>query len=822
MENKEKISFLIYLYKKRRIIFIITIIISIYLTYSASRIKFREDIIDLLPSSDPVISEYKTILTNFKFIDLIYINMSSSDKNNKLSPEELASIADTGSEEMQRSGLFKKIVYKTEYSEIIKALEFLREHRENFFTSTDEEVLKSRLNKETIKNIILNYKKMLIESPNPGIVNQIKNDPAGIDESLFKKMQSLKYIGGSLNIYNGRIYSKTFDDILIMAQPIYPSTDSRHSAELIKFLENLFSSLKKESGEKIRISYISGHRFALVNSEQVKNDLKLIILISTVSIAFICFLAFYRPLLILLTFLPAFFGGLLAAGLIRFFNPQISAISIGCGTIVLGICVDYGIHILFHIDDAIKEDYSRENIFAIIKSISSTLIICSFTTIAAFLSLKISSLPIYKDLGIFAAIGIIGSIVFSLIVLPLIIPVHDKNKGKKMLIDIVKYYPFIFRWIKDKRKLIVFFVTIFTLFSLAGLTLIEFEGDIQKLNFQTPEIKNDWDYVLHNFGDAMASTNFVVYAGSENEALQKNELLYSIFTELKEKSLIESFSSSAKIFLSEDTQKQNIERWNKFWNDERIKDITNILYESASELKMRPEHFGNFIKSLKRNTTILKTDNYKPELFKDILSSQIRSTDKGFMFLTSVKLYSPKDFNTIYEDVKSKIPDVISFSGKNFMRHVISLIYNELFKLGILVFAVIFLFLFISMRNIKEVLAVIIPLIVSLIWTFGILGWLGIKINIMNSIIIIFIFGLVDDYSIFFSQAWKKSDDIKNPHLSRASGGIMISALTTLSGFAALACAKYPPFQTLGLTAAMGILLGMLAVLTIIPLLYKK
>ncbi|MFH0944953.1 MAG: MMPL family transporter, partial [Planctomycetota bacterium] len=103
-------------------------------------------------------------------------------------------------------------------------------------------------------------------------------------------------------------------------------------------------------------------------------------------------------------------------------------------------------------------------------------------------------------------------------------------------------------------------------------------------------------------------------------------------------------------------------------------------------------------------------------------------------------------------------------------------------------------------------------------WTFGIMGWCGIRINMMNCIVGVFVFGLVIDYAIFLRAARDRLDTDRAQHLGHAGGAVAISALTTLLGVGSLALASHPALRTVGLTAATGIACGWLAVLLIGPL----
>ena len=56
---------------------------------------------------------------------------------------------------------------------------------------------------------------------------------------------------------------------------------------------------------------------------------------------------------------------------------------------------------------------------------------------------------------------------------------------------------------------------------------------------------------------------------------------------------------------------------------------------------------------------------------------------------------------------------------------------------------------YLSLASIELVIAVLLPLGFGLFWTFGVMGWLGLPIDMMNSVFVLFIIGVGEDYSVF-------------------------------------------------------------------------
>jgi hypothetical protein len=257
---------------------------------------------------------------------------------------------------------------------------------------------------------------------------------------------------------------------------------------------------------------------------------------------------------------------------------------------------------------------------------------------------------------------------------------------------------------------------------------------------------------------------------------------------------------------------------------------------------MRPDAFESFFASLPGPMPPLSLEDTKQGLLGDLLSNYIATDDKDVTLLTSVRLADAAEFETLLGRCENRVPGLLAYNGRFFVRHMVALIYSEMERLGLLAAGFIVLILLIVVRRLRSVATMLLPLLASLLWTFGLMGWLGIQLNLMNSIVIVFIFGLVVDYAIFMTIAmrarpvdstgsrstsdsesttrsairpgWESPD-----HLLRTAGAILISALTTLCGMGALLFAQHPALHTIGATALLGIATGVVSVLTIVPLL---
>ncbi|HSW61061.1 MAG TPA: 1-acyl-sn-glycerol-3-phosphate acyltransferase, partial [bacterium] len=134
---------------------------------------------------------------------------------------------------------------------------------------------------------------------------------------------------------------------------------------------------------------------------------------------------------------------------------------------------------------------------------------------------------------------------------------------------------------------------------------------------------------------------------------------------------------------------------------------------------------------------------------------------------------------------------------------------------------VVFLILFILSGRIELAILSMIPVTFSWIWTLGIMNIFGIKFNIVNIIIVTFIFGLGIDYVAFIMRAKMQeyTHGSKETMISYKSS-ILISCLTTVAGVGALFGAVHPALRSIALIAVTGMISTLINSFVIAPFLF--
>jgi len=178
-------------------------------------------------------------------------------------------------------------------------------------------------------------------------------------------------------------------------------------------------------------------------------------------------------------------------------------------------------------------------------------------------------------------------------------------------------------------------------------------------------------------------------------------------------------------------------------------------------------------------------------------------------------------------NLQQKFPFDFEYYLTGFPALNIDLFFSIIFdfiKISFVAFSVILLILIIKFRNLKEVLLVISVIFFPLIWTTGIIGYLGLELTIVSTVYGAMLMALGISYGINFYNTYLQERERfkdKEKALRETSNMLMTalvgSSLTTIASFIALLAGIVPSYRALGIILAIGIFLVLFYTLIIFP-----
>jgi uncharacterized protein len=816
----------LWLAARRRAVFFTAIFIGLAGMAISGRMGLEEDILGILPEHDQIVDDYKYTLNKFGQIDRVYIDVGVTNSD----PEKLGNAADEFYGALATNSLFQRITYKIEFGNQAQIIGLMTGSLPNLFTADDEKILASKLETNSIADYLGSMRRKLAGPEGMLLKDVLAHDAIGMSAIIFPKILPLQTGFGGAHVDDGRLVSSNGNDVLLVAEPKFHSSDSRQSAVIVG--DMLRAARETETNfPGARVAITGGHRMALDNSTLIWHDSVRCLIIAFAAMFILCFTAYRRRWLAMVTFLPSLFGTFIAGAVVALVDKHVSGIAIGLASMALGITVDYGIYVVYHLDNAATD---RTSAGKIVGRLVLPTFIGAMTIVAAFIVLSFSPMKGYQQLGLFGAVGVLMSAAFALFVLPLLVPLPKKNElvsttgaTKKNASSVftdensdehVEIEPLPFTnwmqgfhaWQIRKRPLLLLGVAILTIVAIFGIKKLRFEGDIAKLNGITEATRADDKLISDTWGDALGMTVIVARGTNEENALAENDRAAAL---LAQQINVAGIYSIAAICPSRATQEENIRRWQNFWTPERKTNLQTALQQIGGELGFRTNAFTQFWQTIDEKPKLLTLESFKGTPLEQASDGRVAVGTNDVAISTLVKLNDREQAGKL----RDALPGLIVIDQKNFAEHIASLAKNNLGFFAAATAIVVAVIAYFALASVEVVVATLLPIAFGLLWTLGLMGLFGLPINVMNCVFVIFVIGMGEDYSVFLATSkldvWRGHP----PRISPTSASVLISAATTIFGFAVLAFAKHPVLFSMGTTVLLGMVSAFIATLVITP-----
>ncbi|MBA6153887.1 MMPL family transporter [Gelidibacter maritimus] len=785
--------------KKYKPLFVIALIIIFgLLMWTASTIKFDEDISKLIPSNSEN-EHLQKVLKTAQFADKIIVNIEKAKDGTTDDLTEYATqLLDSLS--TQSSSFIKDIQGKIEDETIFETMDFVYSNVPLFLKTEDYKTISNKLQPDSIAKITENNYKTLI-SPS-GIVSKktIIKDPLGISLMALKHLQQLG-ISDDFILKDGFLVSKNERHLLLFITPAYPSNNTTDNAMFSEQLYRFQDELNTVFEDKAQSSYFGGTLIAVANAQQIKNDIQI-----TVSIAMVLlmtlFIVFYKKLTIpIILFVPTLFGGLLAISVLSVIRSEISAISLGIGAVLLGVTLDYSLHILTHI----RNNETAKELF---DGVSKPILMSGLTTALAFLCLMFVDSSALQDLGIFAAISVMGASVFALIFIPQFYKGSSTKNTKRSIVDKIASYDF------HRNKILIGSIVALLILSGFNYQRATFNHDISNLNFQPETIKSAEAKLDTLINISSKSLYVIAFGNNEQQVLETNDEIFNQLQDLETENKVLSYNSVGALVGSDKKQQESIRHWKRFWTSELKAETQSELIENGSKFGFKPSTFQEFYALLNHEFHPLSIDDYRK--INVIPISDFIAEDGNFMTITSVVNVRDENIDEIKNTFKDS-ENTLVIDRQAINETLLGHLKNDFNKLLIYCVIVVVLLLLLFYKNFKLTLVTILPIIITWFITIGIMGLFHLEFNIFNIIISSFIFGLGVDYSIFMTNGMRSGKSSMATHKT----SIILSVLTTILGVGVLIFAKHPALHSLATISIIGILTAMFISFVLQPILYN-
>jgi predicted RND superfamily exporter protein len=521
------------------------------------------------------------------------------------------------------------------------------------------------------------------------------------------------------------------------------------------------------------------------------------------------------PVSILVIGIPLLLSLTYTFGIAYLFLGTLNTMTSVLFVILFGLGIDYGLH--FYARYLEKRSSGEEVLKALLNTYDSTgsaIMTSAITTAVALFVLLFADFRGFSEFGFISGLGIILAYLAMMYIMPALITVFERfglilvnrNMGGGIVANIPQKYPY-------ARSIVVLGIVLVVVVATFQSKL-SFEYDFGKLE---PEFKEYLEF--REFVGNMSSTTRrnPAYIIADNNA-QVEYILDEIrarkafngdqSTIRDVEALQERFPTNAV----DETQKLN-----------RIAEIRELLEDPF----IRDQENGD-LERLRRASLVtepLSLDDL-PDFIKDRYITRDGEIGRFVTIYPSVGLSDGR--NSIA--FKNEIAFVTTPDGNEFYSASTSIAAAEMLELMqtespymvVGTFLMIFILVNFAFRSLRWSIIAMIPLVIGLSWTFGIMLLFDIKFNFYNLVVLPAILGIGNDNGVHLAARYLEEGRNSMWNVLKSTGQhISIGSITTMMGFAGLLFTHHPGLYSIGLVAIIGIGMTLLSAITFLPALIQ-
>lgn len=610
-----------------------------------------------------------------------------------------------------------------------------------------------------------------------------------------------------LPFYSGMVYNQ---DETVIRSVIYLRKEivntSARKDFVIQTLLPLIERYEEENQINVRVSGMPYVRS--LNSANTLSEIPIFIGGALFITSFIFFLFFRSFRATFISVSIVVIGVMWAFGTLGWLGFQITALSAVIPPLIIVIGIPNCIFLINKYQSEVRKHGNQaKSLQRVISKIGNATLMTNLTTSAGFATFIFTKSHTLQQFGILASINILSIFILSLLIIPVIysfmqLPTekHLRHLGKRWIDKFVD-------WMSDavKNKRVAIFATsiLFMLLSVIGITKIKRSGSLIQDMPQKTDFYKDIRFYEDEFGGIMPF-EIVIDTRRQNgvfrlSTLNRMEELETLIREIPELSQPVSVVSLVKY------AKQ------AFYNG------------NPNYYQLPTSQENNFIMSYVANS----------RAEGNLLKSFVDSTRQKARITTFMRDLGTDQMEDIENQLRNKIEKVfppdrydVTITGKAmiYLKGTDYLINNLVISLSLAIF-LISLFMAWSFRSFKMILIALIPNMLPLLLTAGMMGFLGIALKPSTILVFSIAFGISVDDTIHFLAKYRQELIANNwkirksvfAALHETGVSMFYTSVVLFFGFSVFMLSSYGGTIALGGLVSVTLLFAMTSNLLLLP-----
>jgi hypothetical protein len=810
----------------------LSLCLTFFLYANIHNLRMGTDLTDMFGKHDPQWQAASRIGKELGYGNQLYV-LIEAPKGDADRSAEMEDMADRLSAEMMASGLFKQARSGVQEEELVNAARFYAWNFPSFATADQVNELKQRLDPQQIhKNVRQSAAAMVTPFSSMG-ADYFVADPLGLMNAAAGSGKELSQFGNfDMSWGSGdRFFSKDHTALLILAEPRESAVDYKFAGQVVQWTQAHIDSLRAEAGSRdsgIKAIQAGAYVYADQDHRFIVRNIKRVSLISILGNLVLCLLVYPNIPMLFLSLLPANLGILWTTGIASFYPGEVNLISLAFIAILAGLGDDQVVHFF----NRTPQEWSKGGTLnaALLRTFETTglsVVLCILTAATATAALAASEFKALAEFGFILTVGMFAMMFHTLLTVPALMQLWErffKPRAPKAIT--FRFLPYFAHKIVDltgkHARLIVagasalFLLSVLILPSIKLDKHLEIEGDANNPAVAAQKSLSE------KFG-IEGNPNLLLIDGSQEEVLRRAEELTARLETYRQQGAIQSIFSPTSLLPSVSTQRQRAALLTKVDLAASAQALEASLQEDGLRIAPHQPYIDRLRELAHGGTEPVTLETATAALPPGLLDSSIRKTTDG-SYVAAIAYYvaDPNNAQVIPDDVleswRNQYGPFVNFSFEKINRDMQSRLLRDSRRALLWTAIGISLIVYLTFRNLRVSLLVLMPIVFAIIVAFGLLRLAGHHFSFMSITAIPLIIGIGIDNGIHLVRRYLESAGSNILTVAKATGAPLIqSNLTTIIGFGALMASTFAPLAELGLVASLGVALALAGGLCLIP-----
>ncbi len=565
-------------------------------------------------------------------------------------------------------------------------------------------------------------------------------------------------------------------------------------------------AFEKETGLDVRVSGMPYIR--TMNAKNIMDEIGLFVGLAMLVTSLIFWLFFRSYRATFITMLVVSIGVVWALGFIGWFQYEISVLMALIPPLIIVIGVPNAVFLINKYQQEVKKHGNQaKSLQRVISKIGNATLMTNITTASGFATFIFTNSQLLNEFGIIASINIMAIFVLSIFIIPIIYSFMHKPKGKHLKHLERKWIDAIVNWmentVRHHRIGIYISTVVIIIVSIIGVYMIRVSGSIIEDMPRGKQFYKDIVFFENEFGGIMPLEILI--------DTKKKKGVMNLSTLKKMNKLVEEIDEIPE--LSKSVSILNMVKYSK-----------QAFYNGNPKYYQLPtEQEKNFILAYTKNS----------DSNSDMLKNFVDSTGQYARITTFMKDVGTDKMQGIEERLKSKIDNVfpkekysISLTGKAlvFLKGTNYLVKNLAISLSLAIL-LISVFMAWMFRSYKMIIISLIPNMLPLLITAGLMGYLGVPIKPSTILVFSIAFGISVDDTIHFLAKYRqelvfhKWNVRKSVYAALHETGVSMfyTSIVLFFGFLVFTVSSFGGTKALGGLVSVTLLFAMVSNLLLLP-----